>query len=203
MGNATSIFNLMRNIGASVGIAMVETMQVRKAQMHINILDEHVNPANPLARQTIDGLRALFMSQGKDAVTATRDAYAAVWAMVQQQAAMLAYNDAFRFLALDVRGDAAADIPDAQTKKGESRDGALSARREQSSIFCRYLILDLVVFRLRDDTTAGQFRGAAVRPSGDDAIGSFALIPGRFSNCSLLALFTSRGWSRFHPSFTP
>ena len=100
MGNATSIFNLMRNIGASVGIAMVETMQVRKAQMHINILDEHVNPANPLARQTIDGLRALFMSQGKDAVTATHDAYAAVWAMVQQQAAMLAYNDAFRFLAL-------------------------------------------------------------------------------------------------------
>jgi DHA2 family multidrug resistance protein len=47
MGNATSIFNLMRNIGASVGIAMVETMQVRKSQLHINILGEHVNPANP------------------------------------------------------------------------------------------------------------------------------------------------------------
>jgi DHA2 family multidrug resistance protein len=100
MGNATSIFNLMRNIGASVGIAMVETMQVRKAQMHINVLDKYVNPANPLARRTIDGLRALFMSQGKDAATATRDAHAALWAMVQQQAAMLAYNDTFRFLAL-------------------------------------------------------------------------------------------------------
>jgi DHA2 family multidrug resistance protein len=100
MGNATSIFNLMRNIGASVGIAMVETMQVRKAQMHINILDKHVNSANPLTRQTVDGLQALFMAQGKDAATANRDAYAAVWAMLQQQAAMLAYNDTFRFLAL-------------------------------------------------------------------------------------------------------
>jgi MFS transporter, DHA2 family, multidrug resistance protein len=100
MGNATSIFNLMRNIGASIGISIVETMQVRKAQMHINILGRHVNPANPQARQTIDGLRALFMSQGKDAATATRQAYAAVWGMVQQQAAMLSYNDAFGFLAL-------------------------------------------------------------------------------------------------------
>jgi hypothetical protein len=81
-------------------IAMVETMQVRKSQLHINILGEHVNPANPLPRQTVDGMRGLFMSQGKDAATATRQAYGAVWGMVQQQAAMLAYNDVFRFLAL-------------------------------------------------------------------------------------------------------
>jgi DHA2 family multidrug resistance protein len=100
MGNATSIFNLMRNVGASIGISMVETVQVRKAQMHINILGEHVNPANPRARQTIDGLRALFISHGKDPATATRQAYGAVWGMVQQQAAMLAYNDVFRFLGL-------------------------------------------------------------------------------------------------------
>ena len=100
MGNATSIFNLMRNIGASVGISMVETMQVRKAQMHVNILGKHVNPANPLARQTIDGLRALFMSQGKDSATATRQAYGAVWGMVQQQAAMLSFVEAFWVMGL-------------------------------------------------------------------------------------------------------
>jgi DHA2 family multidrug resistance protein len=99
MGNATSIFNLMRNVGASIGISMVETMQVRRAQTHLNILGKYVNPGNPVARQTIDGMRALFMAQGKDAATANRQAYAAVWATVQQQAAMLSYNDTFRFLA--------------------------------------------------------------------------------------------------------
>jgi MFS transporter, DHA2 family, multidrug resistance protein len=99
MGNATSIFNLMRNVGASIGISMVETLQVRRAQTHVNILGRYVNPANPKARQTLDGMRALFMSQGKDAATATRQAYGAVWGMVQQQAAMLSYNDAFRLLA--------------------------------------------------------------------------------------------------------
>jgi DHA2 family multidrug resistance protein len=99
MGNATSIFNLMRNVGASIGISIVETLQVRRAQTHVNILGRYVNPANPKARQTLDGMRALFMSQGKDATTATREAYGAVWGMVQQQAAMLSYNDAFRLLA--------------------------------------------------------------------------------------------------------
>jgi DHA2 family multidrug resistance protein len=99
MGNATSIFNLMRNVGASIGISMVETMQVRRAQTHLNILGKYVNPGNPVARQTIDGMRALFMAQGKDAATANRQAYAAVRATVQQQAAMLSYNDTFRFLA--------------------------------------------------------------------------------------------------------
>jgi DHA2 family multidrug resistance protein len=33
MGNATSIFNLMRNIGASIGIAMTSTMLTRHSQI--------------------------------------------------------------------------------------------------------------------------------------------------------------------------
>src|SRR5690349_17491086 len=43
MGNATSIFNLMRNIGASVGISVVETMQFRRMQAHTNYHGAHVN----------------------------------------------------------------------------------------------------------------------------------------------------------------
>jgi hypothetical protein len=66
MGNATSIFNLMRNIGASIGIAMVETMQVRKSQMHLNILGEHVNPANLLARQTMNGSLNRWIDEMRD-----------------------------------------------------------------------------------------------------------------------------------------
>src|SRR6202453_303897 len=42
MGNATSLFNLMRNIGASIGIAMVENVQFRTQQRHINVLGENV-----------------------------------------------------------------------------------------------------------------------------------------------------------------
>lgn len=98
MGNATSIFNLMRNIGASVGISTVETLQFRRMQAHINILGWHINQASPQTRTALAGLRQTFMSRGADAVTADHQAYGALWSMVQRQASMLSYNDVFRFL---------------------------------------------------------------------------------------------------------
>jgi DHA2 family multidrug resistance protein len=98
MGNATSIFNLMRNIGASVGISTVETLQFRRMQTHINVLGRHVNAANPQTQQVLAGLRQTFISRGADPVTAQHQAYGALWGMVQRQASMLSYNDVFRFL---------------------------------------------------------------------------------------------------------
>jgi MFS transporter, DHA2 family, multidrug resistance protein len=98
MGNATSIFNLMRNIGASVGISSVETLQFRHMQTHINVLGQHVNESSARTQQTLAGLRQVFISKGADAATANHQAHAAIWGMVQQQAAMLSYDDVFRFL---------------------------------------------------------------------------------------------------------
>jgi MFS transporter, DHA2 family, multidrug resistance protein len=98
MGNATSIFNLMRNIGASVGISSVATLQFRNMQTHINYLGQHVNQTSLRTQQTLAGLRQMFMAKGADAVTATNQAHAAMWGSLQQQASMLAYNDVFRFL---------------------------------------------------------------------------------------------------------
>jgi len=98
MGNATSLFNLMRNIGASMGISAVTTMQFRQMQAHINILGGHVNSSSPAAQQTFRGLEQVFMSRGADAVTAAHQAEGAVWGMVLRQASMLSYNDVFRFL---------------------------------------------------------------------------------------------------------
>lgn len=98
MGNATSIFNLMRNIGASIGISTVEALQFRHMQTHINVLGQHVNNASLRTQQALAGMRQLFMSKGADALTADHRARAAMWGMLQQQAAMLSYNDVFRFM---------------------------------------------------------------------------------------------------------
>jgi DHA2 family multidrug resistance protein len=95
MGNATSIFNLMRNIGASVGIASVTTMLARRQQIHLSQLGEHVSVYNDQARSMLEQAQALFMSRGADAATAARQAQAAVWDMLERQAAMLSYNDVF------------------------------------------------------------------------------------------------------------
>ena len=99
MGNATSIFNLMRNIGASIGIASVTTIVARHTQEHINILGQHVNAYNPRTQSMFEAMRQGFMAKWSDFATATRQAYAGLFGMVQQQAAMLSFADAFKLLA--------------------------------------------------------------------------------------------------------
>lgn len=100
MGNATSLFNLLRNIGGSIGIAMSNTYLFRRQQVHTALLGQNVNPYNPLATNTIEGLRSALMAKGQDAVTALHQAYAAIFGMVQRQAAMLSFVETFRVMAL-------------------------------------------------------------------------------------------------------
>src|SRR6266481_3602199 len=78
IGNATSLFNLMRNIGASIGIASVTTILARHQQTHINTLSSHVTPYDPAAQSAIQSMTARMMAAGADPATATRQAYAAV-----------------------------------------------------------------------------------------------------------------------------
>jgi DHA2 family multidrug resistance protein len=100
MGNATSLFNLMRNIGASIGIASVTTIQARHLQIHTNDLVQHINPYNPLAQGMLQAMKQAFMARGMDAATAGQQANAAAFGMVQQQASMMAYVDTFFLLAV-------------------------------------------------------------------------------------------------------
>ncbi len=100
MGNATSIFNLMRNVGGSVGIATATTMVARATQRHINVLGAHVNPVSPATQQMLDKLRAAFLSRGYGPVLATRKAYAVLFHMVEQQSSMISFNYVFGFMAL-------------------------------------------------------------------------------------------------------
>ncbi len=85
MGNATSLFNLMRNIGGSVGIAITATLLTTRQEVHRQILSEHVNLYNPAAQQAFNGLKSGFMARGADAFTATQQAYAAMSGMVMRQ----------------------------------------------------------------------------------------------------------------------
>ncbi len=100
MGNATSIFNLMRNIGGSMGIAAATTLLARHQQVHINRLGANVNIYSPQAQAAINQLRGVFMSQGNDPATATNRAYGALFGVVQQQASMLSFVDVFHLLGL-------------------------------------------------------------------------------------------------------
>ncbi len=100
MGNATSLFNLMRNIGGSIGIAMTGTMLTRQQQVTTNMLGSHVTPYSPAAQATFEQLRAGFIASGADMTTATTRAYAAMFGLVQRQASMVAFVSIFQLLGL-------------------------------------------------------------------------------------------------------
>jgi DHA2 family multidrug resistance protein len=100
MGHATSLFNLLRNIGGAAGIALIQTALERDRQVHTNVLGAHVTAYSPSSQAMFQGLRSAFVAAGSDVVTATARAQAAMFGMVQKQAAMIAFNDSFKLLAV-------------------------------------------------------------------------------------------------------
>jgi len=95
MGNATSIFNLMRNIGGSVGIALMTTFLVRRAQFHQSRLVEKITPGDARTRSLLQGFTGYFRERGADSYTASRRALGALYQLVQQHASMLSFVEAF------------------------------------------------------------------------------------------------------------
>jgi MFS transporter, DHA2 family, multidrug resistance protein len=100
MGHATSLFNLLRNIGGAAGIAVIQTILARDRQEHINVLGAHVSAYAPSTRMMFESMRSAFVARGADLATATERAYAALFGAVQRQAAMMAFLDGFRLIAV-------------------------------------------------------------------------------------------------------
>jgi DHA2 family multidrug resistance protein len=98
MGNATSLFNLMRNLGGSVGIAVTGSMLARKQQAFVNIFGSNVDAYSPAAQGAFESAKNGFLARGADITTATQRAYASLFASVQQQATMVAFVSIFLLL---------------------------------------------------------------------------------------------------------
>jgi MFS transporter, DHA2 family, multidrug resistance protein len=97
---ATSMFNLMRNLGGSIGIAAGTVLISRATQSNFNRMGERVNELNPVAENLLTQIKQLMMSAGMDAVAATERAYAMVSGMVTQQAMMVAYLQTFQLFGV-------------------------------------------------------------------------------------------------------
>jgi len=95
MGNATSIFNLMRNIGGSFGISIMTTFLARRSQLHQNHLVANLGAGSPQSRRMLQEMQGWFYIHGSDSVTASRKALGAAYGLVQRQAAMIAFVEAF------------------------------------------------------------------------------------------------------------
>jgi DHA2 family multidrug resistance protein len=95
MGNATGIYNLMRNIGGSLGIAFVTTMLARDAQVHQVVLASHTTPYDAAFVHQVAVTKTALAAHG-DPVAATLQAYGLIYDKVLQQARLWAFVDNFR-----------------------------------------------------------------------------------------------------------
>jgi DHA2 family multidrug resistance protein len=99
MGNASGIFNLMRNLGGSIGISAVTTIATRAAQVHQAYLVAHATPYDT-TYQTALQVTQNTLAQSVGSAQAELMAPGAVYNVLQQQSSLLAFMDDFRWLAM-------------------------------------------------------------------------------------------------------
>jgi len=98
-GSASGLFNMMRNLGGAVGIAMLQTFLTKREQYHSNVLMQSVSLLGQATRSRIEALTQYFISHGViDRADASRRAVVAIGHIVQKQAFILAFSDTFYLL---------------------------------------------------------------------------------------------------------
>ncbi len=98
MGNATGIFNLLRNLGGSFGVAFSTTVLSQRSQWHQNMLVDRLTPFDKPYQMAVNKIMAL--TGGDPASFYDRKAaLAAVYQETIRQAAMMAFNDTFWLFA--------------------------------------------------------------------------------------------------------
>jgi len=95
VAKATGIFNLTRQLGGSIGVALLSTVLDRRIAFHRATLVAHVTPGDPAAVARISQLEHVFASQGASDAVAHAQALSLLDGMVQRQASVLSFNDTF------------------------------------------------------------------------------------------------------------
>ena len=100
-GSASGLFNMMRNLGGAVGIAMLQTFLTKREQYHSNVLTQSVSLLEQATRTRIEQLTQYFMNHGvADHADAAHRAVVAIGRIVQKQAYILAFSDTFYLLGV-------------------------------------------------------------------------------------------------------
>jgi DHA2 family multidrug resistance protein len=97
-GSAAALFNMIRNLGGAIGIAVLQTFLTKREQFHSNVLSVQVSLLDAATRLRLDGLTHTIMQHGvADPAFARHEAMVAVGHVIRRQANMLAFSDTIIF----------------------------------------------------------------------------------------------------------
>lgn len=100
LATASGIFNVVRNLGGSIGVAVTTTWLSRQTQVHQATLVTHVTPWSAAVADRLDRLQAVYLAGRADAATTRQQALRHLHEEVHRQAAMQAFVDDFQRLAV-------------------------------------------------------------------------------------------------------
>jgi MFS transporter, DHA2 family, multidrug resistance protein len=93
-GSASALFNMSRNLGGAIGIAVLQTVMTAREHFHSVVLASQASMLEPATRARLAHLSGIFMSRGvSDPGLAAREAVVAVGRSIQKQAWIMAFSD--------------------------------------------------------------------------------------------------------------
>ena len=94
--NASGLFNLTRNLGGALGLAIINQVLNERTDLHIVRLQERVHWGNATATETLNLFTQRLQGMGDAAMMAMKQ----LSQIVHRQAAVMGYGDAFFMLTL-------------------------------------------------------------------------------------------------------
>jgi len=100
ISSGSGFYNLTRQLGGSIGIAVLSTLLAQREAFHKSVLLAKLSPYNLVTNERVDQLTGIFQSGGSDVTTAHQQALTSLEKLVNQQAAVLSYADVFHFVGI-------------------------------------------------------------------------------------------------------
>jgi DHA2 family multidrug resistance protein len=93
--NSSSLFNMMRNLGGSIGIAVLATFSTTREHFHFAVSAERITQNSTLLQERLGSMAGHFGAMGQSADLAQQQSVAALADMVRRNAYVMAYSDCF------------------------------------------------------------------------------------------------------------
>ncbi len=97
---ASSLINVARNIGGSIGVSLSNAVIAQNTQLHQSVLVGHTVQSSSTYQQVLEQVAEYFVHQGSSALEAKSQAIAWLGQTIDRQASLLAYVDVFRYCAV-------------------------------------------------------------------------------------------------------
>lgn len=99
-GSASGLYNMLRNLGGSVGIAALSTILTKQEHFHSAKIGEGINIYHRTTMDRFLMFQSAFKAHGNDSLTAAHKATAAMDALLRSQAYVMSFNDCFLIVSV-------------------------------------------------------------------------------------------------------